>query len=322
MLRTSFSDLVGIDVPVVQAGMSVYTSPDLAAAVSNTGALGSLGAWQRSPERLRDDLHALRDATDRPFAVNHVVPDLDVGGFDLTLEFAPAVVSFALDDAGELIPRAHDAGSLVMQQVTTVEQAERVVAHGADIVVAQGGEAGGYGGAVSTMVLVPQIVDAIDPVPVLAAGGIADGRGLAAALVLGAAGVNLGTRFLASAEAPVGETWKRAILASASEDWVQLDFLNDIAPNPGVTGYGTRVRARRTDFTDRWESRRDELRTDPAAAVSEITAAAAEGKLEELLVVGGQSGGLVRELLTAADIVRSIVAEAESALARGGDLTA
>ena len=159
----------------------------------------------------------------------------------LTLEFAPAVVSFALDDAGALIARVHDAGCRVMQQITTVQQAEDAAAHGADILVAQGGEAGGYGGVVATLALVPQVVDAVHPLPVVAAGGIADGRGLAAALVLGAAGVNLGTRFLASREAPVGDVWKKAIVASASEEWVQLDFLNVILPRPGTVGYGTRA---------------------------------------------------------------------------------
>ncbi len=123
-MRTSLCDLVGIDVPVVQAGMSVFTSPALAAAVSNAGGLGSLGAWQRPVDQLRRDLDELRGATDRPYAINHVVPDLDPAGFELTLEVAPAVASFALDDAGDLIERAHDAGCLVMQQVTTVHQAE------------------------------------------------------------------------------------------------------------------------------------------------------------------------------------------------------
>jgi enoyl-[acyl-carrier protein] reductase II len=197
MLRTPLCALVGIDVPVIQAGMSVFTSPRLVAAVSNAGGPGSLGVWQRPTEQLRRDISELRDVTDRPFALNHVVPDLDPVGFELTLELAPAVVSFALDDAGDLVDRVHDVGSLAMQQVTTVHDAEVAVEHGADIVVAQGGEAGGYGGSVATLALVPQVVDAVRPTPVIAAGGIADGRGLAAAIVLGAAGVNLGTRFLA-----------------------------------------------------------------------------------------------------------------------------
>ncbi|HTK14901.1 MAG TPA: nitronate monooxygenase [Acidimicrobiia bacterium] len=315
MLRTNLSDLVGMNAPVIQAGMSTFTSPKLAAAVSNAGGLGSLGAWQRPAEQLRRDLDELRAATDRPFAVNHVVPDLDPSGFELTLEVAPAVVSFALDDARDLVKRVHDVGSLVMQQVTTVDQAVAAVEHGADIVVAQGGEAGGYGGSVATLALVPQVVDAVSPIPVVASGGIADGRGLAAVLVLGAAGVNLGTRFLACDESPVGDVWKKSIIGSSSQSWVQLDFLNDLRPNPGTIGYETRVRALRTEFTDRWQLRRDELRVDPRAALAEFAQAAAEGKLEEILVVGGQSAGLIDEILSVAEIVGMLVSQAEEALA-------
>ena len=319
-LRTGLCDLLEIDVPVIQAGMSIFTSPSLAAAVSNAGGLGSLGVWQRPVEQLKRDLEELRERTDRPFALNHVVPDLDEAAFELTLEAAPAVVSFALDDAGELMKRVHDVGSLVMQQVTIVEQATRAVSNGADIIVAQGWEAGGYGGTVATLALVPQVVDAVHPVPVVAAGGIADGRGLAAALVLGAAGVNLGSRFLASEEAPVGQIWKNAIVASASEEWVQLEFINDIKPNPGAMGYQTRVRTLRNQFTDRWEQRREELRVDPTDVVGEIMRATQEGRLEELLVFAGQSSGLIDDIAPAAEILRRIVAEAEHVLRQTVDL--
>jgi nitronate monooxygenase/enoyl-[acyl-carrier protein] reductase II len=319
VLRTRLCELLKIDVPVIQAGMSIFTSPALAAAVSNAGGLGSLGVWQRPLDQLQRDLADLRERTDRPFALNHVVPDLDEAAFALTLEAAPTVVSFALDDAGELMKRVHDIGSLVMQQVHSVEQARGAVSHGADIIVAQGGEAGGYGGGVTTLALVPQVVDAV-PVPVVAAGGIGDGRGLAAALVLGAAGVNIGSRLLASEEAPVGQIWKDAIVSSASEDWVQVDFMNDIRPNPGALGYRTRLRAYRNAFTDRCEQRRDELRGDPSEVVAEITRAAQEGRLEELLVFGGQSCGLIGDVAPAAEIVRSIVADAEHALRHAADL--
>lgn len=316
MLRTELCELVGIHVPVIQAGMSVFTSPSLAAAVSNAGGLGSLGAWQRPVDELRRDIRELRDATDRPFAVNHVVPDVDPAAFAVTLEVAPAVVSFALDDAGDLMKQVHDAGSLVMQQVTTVQQAEAAAHHQADIIVAQGMEAGGYGGNVSTLALVPQVVDAVRPLTVVAAGGMADGRGLAAALVLGAAGVNLGTRFLASQESPIEDDWKRAILDSPSEAWMQLDFFNEITPNPGTLGYGTRLRALRTPFTDKWQQRGDEVRSDPGAVIDEIAKAEAKGELEKLLVVGGQSAGLVVDLPPAAEIVRAVALEAEEALSK------
>jgi nitronate monooxygenase/enoyl-[acyl-carrier protein] reductase II len=313
-------DLVGIEVPIVQAGMSIFTSPALAAAVSDAGALGSLGAWNRPTDQLRRELAELRDVTDRRFVVNHVVPDLNADAFAVTLEHPPAVVSFALDDAGaDLVGRVHDAGSLVMQQVTTVQQAQLAVEHGADIIVAQGGEAGGYGGTVSTLALVPQVVDEVGPVPVVAAGGIADGRGIAAALILGAAGVNLGSRFLASVEAPVGERWKEALVTRLSEDWIQADFVNAMNPNPGTLGYRTRLRLLRTEFVQRWEGRTDEIEIDPAPVLAELKEAVAAGDKEALLVVGGQSAGLIRQVEPAGAIVRALVAETRRALANAAN---
>jgi enoyl-[acyl-carrier protein] reductase II len=318
-MRSPLCDLVGIEVPIIQAGMSIFTSPALAAAVSDAGALGSLGAWNRPADQLRRELAELRDLTERPFAVNHVVPDLDADAFAATLDHAPAVVSFALDDAGDLMRRAHDAGSLVMQQVTTVQQAQIAAEHGVDIIVAQGGEAGGYGGVVSTLSLVPQVVDAVRPVPVVAAGGIADGRGIAAAVVLGAAGVNLGSRFLASVESPVGERWKKALLTYPSEDWVQADFINATNPNPGTVGYGTRLRLLRTEYVQRWEGRADEVEADPAPALAELAEAVAAGDREQLLVVGGQSAGLIERIEPAGAIVRALVAETRDALTEAAE---
>src|SRR6185369_3595766 len=128
---------------------------------------------------------------------------------------------------------AHAAGSRFVAQVHTPQQAERAAEAGADAIIAQGGEAGGFGGTISTLALVPQVVDAVAPVPVLAAGGIADGRGLAAALVLGAQGVNIGTRFLASVEAPIPDEWKQAILAVSSQDAIKAEFWPDIFPPMG-----------------------------------------------------------------------------------------
>jgi nitronate monooxygenase/enoyl-[acyl-carrier protein] reductase II len=319
-MRSPLCDLIGIEVPIIQAGMSIFTSPELAAAVSEAGALGSIGAWNRPTDQLRDDLARLRELTARPFAVNHVVPDLKADAFDLTLECGPAVISFGLDDAGDLIERVHEAGSLAMQQITTVQQAQQAVEHGVDIIVAQGGESGGYGGVVSTLSLVPQVVDAVHPVPVVAAGGIADGRGVAAAMLLGAAGVNIGSRFLASTESPVGERWKKALVTRPSEEWIQSRFINVINPNPGTVGYGTRLRLLRTEFVDRWEARLDELGTDPTPAVKEIGEAMATGDRENLLVVGGQSAGLIDQVEPAGDIVRALVAGARDALAAAAAL--
>src|SRR5262249_25820317 len=163
----------------------------------------------------------------------------------------PAVISFALGDPGDLVRQAHDVGSLVMLQVTTVAQATEAAERGVDVIIAQGGEAGGYCGDVSTIALGPQVVCAVSPIPVGAAwGGIFDGRGIAAALVLGASGVNLGTRFIATQEAPAPYTWKQAIIAAKSEDAIKVEVLNDISPLPGTAGFGTVLRSLRTDFLD------------------------------------------------------------------------
>src|SRR5260221_4222994 len=144
----------------------------------------------------------------------------DADAFRHTLAARPAVISFALGDPGDLVQQAHDVGSKVMIQVTTVAQAIEAAERGADVIIAQGGEAGGYAGIVSTMALVPQVVDVVSHIPVVAAGGILYGRGIAAAFMLGAVGVNLGTRFLASKEAPIEDEWKAAIAAAHSEDAV------------------------------------------------------------------------------------------------------
>jgi nitronate monooxygenase/enoyl-[acyl-carrier protein] reductase II len=275
VIRTALCDLLGIDHPIIQAGMGPFAPASLAAAVSNAGALGSIGTLGLDPIQLvrpADDLKrqfaSIRDLTDRPFAVNYVVPYFDEhvadreALFELGLSIKPKLVSFALGNPGELVKRAHDAGALVMHQVTTVAQAEEAAAGGVDIIVAQGSEAGGYGGAVATMVLVPQVVDAVRPVPVVAAGGIFDGRGLAAALVLGAVGANVGTRFLASREAPISDACKRVIVAAASQDAVKFDALNELLPSPGTKGYGTVLRSVRTPFIDELQAQHELVRRD------------------------------------------------------------
>ncbi len=146
-LRTPVCELLGIEYPVVQAGMGPFTAAELVAAVSNAGGLGSLGAATRPVDELERELARTRELTNRPFAVNHVVSTLNEEAFALTLEAKPAVISFAVSDPGELVERAHAAGSLVMHQVTTMRGAYQAAARSVDLIVAQGTEAGGLGGA-------------------------------------------------------------------------------------------------------------------------------------------------------------------------------
>ena len=273
MLKTALCEVLGIEVPIILAAMGgTASSGEFAAAVSNQGGLGSIGSLFRSTAAVTRDIDVARELTNRNFAVNHIPPTLDADAFRYTLAARPAVISFALGDPGDLVRQAHDIGAKVMVQVTTVAQAIEAAERDVDVIIAQGGEAGGYGGSVSTMTLVPQVVDAVSPIPVVAAGGIFDGRGIAAALMLGAVGVNLGTRFLASKEAPIADEWKHAIAAAQSEDAVKVDVLNDIQPLPGTVGYGTVLRSLHTPFIDEWSTKREEARRERERLWADITA--------------------------------------------------
>ncbi|HJU90416.1 MAG TPA: nitronate monooxygenase [Gemmatimonadaceae bacterium] len=315
MLHTPLCDLFDIDLPIVQAAMGPITSPELVAAVSNAGALGSIGAVERSADELRREIARVRDLTDRPFAVNFLVSRIDEDGFETALEAHPAVISLALGDPGNRVKRAHDAGARVMHQVHTVRQALEAAERGVDAIIAQGTEAGGNCGDVSTVTLVPQVVDAVAPIPVLAAGGIADGRGFAAALVLGAQGINIGTRFLASLEARCGEGWKRAVVDAESEDAVKVQFWNDLFPRHVAGSYDAIPRALRTAFITRWEA--SPLETgDTGRLRDEILAGIRAGRMHEYVPLAGQSAGMIREVLPAAEIVHRLAAEAAALLRR------
>jgi len=316
MLTTTLCDLLRIEYPIILAPMGSATSAEFAAAASNAGGLGSIGTLNRPTAAVLRDIKVVADLTSRPYAVNHIPPTLDETAFRATLEARPAAISFALGDPGGLVRRAHDAGALVIVQVTTVAQAVEAAERGADLIIAQGGEAGGYGGNVSTLALLPQVVDAVAPVPVVAAGGIFDGRGLAAALVLGAVGVNLGTRFLASPEAPIADEWRRAILAAASEDTMKVDALNDIRPLPGTAGYGTVLRSIRTPFMEEWQGKREEARANRERLNQEMLAATKAGRRHEMLLTAGQTAGGIKDVLPVAQIMRRMMAEAEVALSR------
>jgi enoyl-[acyl-carrier protein] reductase II len=316
VLNTHLCELLDIEHPVIQASIGPWSSAELVAAVCNAGGLGSIGTSLQSAEDVRKQIVRVRELTDRPFAVNHVMRPFNEEAFALTLEEKPKVVSLALGDPGDLVRRAHDAGILFMQQVHTVQQARRVAEKGVDVIIAQGSEAGGFGGTVSTMSLLPQVVDAVKPIPVVAAGGIADGRGLAAALVLGAQGINIGTRFLASAEATgVSDDWKRRILAAESEEAIKVEFANEVFPPAGLGGYKTLPRVLKTPFVEEWNRRQDEVKGEAAEQLSgELMTAVRQDRAHELVPFTGQTVGMIREVLSVGEIVRTLVTEAEEAL--------
>lgn len=323
MLRTSFCKLLGIDYPIMQAGMGPFGSDAaLAAAVSNAGALGSLGGALRTAEDLRGSIRRIRELTGRPFAVNFTQPWLQghPESFDIAVEMQAPVISMALGDPYGFPAMVHAAGGLFVQQVHTVQQARLAADRGADVIIAQGAEAGGFGGSISTLVLVPQVVDAVNPLPVLAAGGIADGRGLAAALMLGAQGANMGTRFLASTEASISEGWKRSLVAAEAQDAVKVEVWDDIFTKPGSGAFDVVPRALRTPFIDQWQPNRAGAVQQSARLQEDIGTGIREGRMEEYVPFTGQSAGLVSSILPAAGIVQELVAGAVGALRRAREL--
>ena len=316
--RTRLTDLLGIEHPVIQASLGPWTSAELAAAVSEAGGLGSIGTVLMSAERVAELVARTRELTSRPFAVNFSARGpFDPEAFEATLATRPAAITFAHGDPGDLPAQAHDAGTRFIQMVNTVAAARRAAEQGADAVIAQGSESAGFGGQVAALPLIPQVVDAVPELPVIASGGIADGRGLAAALVLGADGVNVGTRFLASTEASVSEDWKRAIVDAESEDAVRAEFANALVPKPDWDGaYDVVPRVLRTPFVDEWNARLEDVPGAADRLRDEVMSAVAAGRLHELIPFTGQTAGLVHDVLPAAEILERMLGEAEHALAR------
>jgi enoyl-[acyl-carrier protein] reductase II len=313
VLRTPLCGLLGIEAPIIGAPFGPWEQVDLAAAVCEAGGLGSVGTALRPVAELRSQWGRLRELTARPFAINHTVRPFDEAAFEATLAFAPHAISFHLGVAPDLIARAHDAGILWIQQVMDRRQAEQALEAGADVLVAQGGEAGGNGGWVGTIVLVPQVVDLAGDVPVVAAGGIADGRGLAAALVLGAQGVSMGTRFLASTELDIADEWKRRVVEADAVDAVKVVNGDRVMPAFNRPGGPAEPRALRTPLIEQLRDHPDWI--DPATIGPRLREALLAGRGHEYLPFAGQSVALVDEVLPAAEIVRRTVADAERALA-------
>ncbi len=317
MLKTRICELLHIDHPVVLGGMASGTNPDLVAAVTGAGGLGILGITFLTPEQQRADVSRIRDLTAGPFGLNHLLAFATEDRFAATLAARPRVVSTAWawsdQDLRPYFDRAHQAGALVMHMVSGVPEAVRAVASGADIIVAQGTEGGGHVGWMGTMALVPQVVRATSPVPVLAAGGIAEGSGLAASLALGAEGVLLGTRFLATPEAPIPASYKQAILESDGHN-TMLTEIADIAQ--GRIWPGAMSRVARNRFIERWAGREWEVRQRRNEIAGQLRAARERNDAEESNLQMGQTAGLITGITPAADIVRQIVAEAERIIRR------
>jgi NAD(P)H-dependent flavin oxidoreductase YrpB (nitropropane dioxygenase family) len=316
-MLTPTCSLFGIDHPVVLGGMASGTSPELVAAVSNAGGLGVQGCAGRSPSDIAELAQRIRGLTDRPFGLNLLLFRADDAAVEAVLAAQPPVVSTAWPRPDQpLAPvykRAHDQGARAMHMVSTVHEARRAAESGADVIVAQGTEGGGHVGLMGTLVLVRQVVRAVAPIPVLAAGGIADGAGLAAALMLGAEGVLLGTRFLATPEAPLPDTYKQAICHSDGHDTL-LTELPDVI-NAQVWP-GAFARVLRTPFVQEWLGREGEVRLRRAELEQRIAGARQTGDVANGTLLIGQDAGLIDAVEPAGDVVRRIAREAETLLGR------
>jgi len=299
--------------PIVLGGMAGgHTSVELAAAVSNAGGLGTLGLGRRPAGNVAGDIRSLRSATRHSFGVNFLLFTACDEAIDAALKERPPVFATAWARADQdlqmCFAHAHDAGCVVMHQVSTVAEARRAKAAGADIIVAQGTEGGGHVGWMASMTLLPMVVDAAGATPVLAAGGIADGRGLVAALALGAQGVLLGTRFLATKESLLHPKFKQALLDSDGHDTV-LTEIPDLAR--GSVWPGAMSRVQRNAFIERWAGREWELRACQPEALASLQKATAEGDATNASLFMGQDAGLICDIPAAAELVERMVKEAE-----------
>ncbi len=321
-MKTVLCTRLGIEVPIIQAPMGGAVGPALAAAVSNAGGLGMLVLWRADLDTMRKQIRETRSLTTKPFGVNLNLEFPQEERLNVCLSEKVPIISFFWRDPAALVRRVKDAGAIVLHTVGSAETARRAVDCGVDVIVAQGWEAGGHvRGRVATLPLVPAVVDAVAPTPVVAAGGIADGRGLAAVLALGASGAWIGTRFLASREAAIHPYYRERLLHASEDDTVFLEELFDV----GWRKAPHRVLRNRT--VDIWEAA-----GRPASGVrpgeGEVIARSrfageivryqsytpgedAEGDIEALSLWAGQSVGLVSHVKPAGEIVREIVAQAE-----------
>ena len=310
-LHTPICDYFGIEYPIFLAGMGGVSTAPLVAAVCNAGGLGIIGAATMGPDELRDQIHLTRELTDKPFAVDLLAPIPDRIRPQIEVIFQEDVRIFVAGLAvpAEFIDEMHEREIKIVVMCGKVRHAEKSEAAGADVVAAQGTEAGGHTGEVGTIALVPQVVDAV-AIPVLAAGGLADGRGLVASLALGAQGAIFGTRFVASEESQAAAGYREAILHARDDSTVRTRSYT-----------GKPARTIRNERTDEWEAKADEIQAFPVQA----GISAQEGVMDymgrgdrfvpnRMFLPTGQSAGLVHDIKPAAEIFQDIVREAEETI--------
>jgi NAD(P)H-dependent flavin oxidoreductase YrpB (nitropropane dioxygenase family) len=349
-ISTPICDRFGIDVPIVQTGMGWVAGPRLVSATADAGALGILASATMTFDQLAAAIREVRTRTDRAFGVNLRADAEDADArVDLLVREHVPVASFALAPREHQVKTLKDAGIAVVPSIGARRHAEKVAAWGADAVIVQGGEGGGHTGAVATTLLLPQVVDAVD-IPVIAAGGFFDGRGLVAALAYGAAGVAMGTRFLLTQESTVPESVKRFYLARTVADTVvtaridgvphrvlRTEFVDELERTNAITALPRALRnavAFKKMSGTSWRAIVREglaMRKEADLKWSQLALAAntpmllraglVEGRLDAGVLSSGQVAGVISDLPTVAELVARIMSEAEQALKHLGDLT-
>jgi nitronate monooxygenase len=311
-LRTEFTDMFSLEHPIVLAPMGVVASGSLAAAVSNGGGLGLVGCGHGDREEIERELPIVSETARGVWGVGFIAWAARPEDLSRALEFRPPAVMLSFGDPAPLAPLVLDAGAKLLVQVTSLTEATRARDVGASVIVAQGTEAGGHGGGRSTLPFVPAVVDLVAPVPVLAAGGIADGRGVAAALCLGAGGALIGTRFIATNEANITPAYKGEILRRTGDETERSELFDLAASAPWPKPYT--MRYLRNRFLDGWRGREDELAAD--ADTKRCFADAIERyDLGILPVAAGEAVDLIGKLESASDLVGSIARQAEQIFA-------
>lgn len=315
-LHTPLCDFLGVEHPIMLAGMGGVSYAELAAAMSNAGGYGVLGMAGTAPDFIEAQMQRTRELTDKPFGVDLLAADPASLEASVDVIIANGADSFV---AGLGVPlpimeKLKNAGVKVMVVGGAVKHAIKAEQAGCDAVILQGGEGGGHTGLVGTLPLVAQAVEAVD-IPVIAAGGIYDGRGLAAALALGAVGVWMGTRFIASAEAHAAQSYKDAVVGAGDTDTTRTRCYS-----------GKPMRCRTNDYIKDWEARPDEIQPFPMQAalsvqtdvIGGIGGVTDEARLDanRSCFAMGQSAGGIRDVRPVADIVTSLLAEAEAAIAK------
>jgi len=318
-LHTPLCDLLGVEHPIMLAGMGGVSYAELVAAVSNAGGYGVLGMAGTGPDFIREQMKTVRTLTDKPFGVDLLAasPESLTASVDVIIEEGASSFVAGLGIPMPIIEKLKKAGLLVMVVCGAVKHAVKAEQAGCDAVICQGGEGGGHTGLVGTLPLVAQAVEAVK-IPVVAAGGIYDGRGLAAALALGAQGVWMGTRFIASAEAHAGQPYQQAVVDAVDEDTIRTRCYS-----------GKPMRVKKNPYVDDWESRPTDIQAFPMQAMVSIKNGAMGGiggQVEGLdpdksCFAMGQSAGGVHDVLPAAEIVHRILAEAGNSIDRLQQLT-